>query len=210
MRTSFAKRQSNEGETLTMFSHKKVLISVLGVGMAAMVAVPVASAATHSLPAGTTVKVALKAGTKLVIHGTIDGAAITVTCTKVAASGKVPSGKPTTLPIGAPKITGCSDSLGGSDTVTTKGTWTLTENSATAMTVTIPKAGASFKSNILSSCVVTAAPAKADPIKGTYDGKSTAKYTNGAIPTKGSGCTSTTAKASMTIVLSPAPGAPPF
>ena len=126
-----------------MFSHKKVLISVLGVGMAAMVAVPVASAATHSLPAGTTVEVALKSGTKLVIKGTIDGAAITVTCTKVAGSGKVPSGKPTTLPIGACRRSpGAAYSLGGTDTVTTKGTWTLTENSATAMTVTIPKAGA--------------------------------------------------------------------
>ena len=129
------------------------------------------------------------------------------------AKGKVPAGKPYSVTLSAPpKITGCTDTLGGSDTIKDTGTWTLSVSKSKPykMTLTIPKKGATFSSNVLSSCKITAAPNKPDPVTGSYDGKSTDTVKNAAIPTSGSGCSSSTASTSATVVLSPAPGAPPF
>ena len=78
------------------------------------------------------------------------------------------------------------------------------------MTLNIPKDGATFKSTILSGCTITVAPSGAVKVTGTYNGKNTDTVTNASIPTKGTGCTSTTAKTSGHRVLSPAPGAPPW
>jgi hypothetical protein len=70
--------------------------------------------------------------------------------------------------------------------------------------------GATFQSSILSACTITAAPNGAVKVVGAYNGKNTDTVTNAKIPTKGTGCTSTTATTSATEVLSPAPGAPPW
>jgi hypothetical protein len=198
--------------------YKKVLMAALGVGMATFVAVPIASAARpNSLPAGTKVTGKLKSGTDMTFAGTINSVNITVKCTSFSASGKVPAGSPYTVTLSAPpKITGCQDSLGGTDTIATNqtnGKWTLTETKTTPykMSLGIPKAGATFKSNVLSSCVITAEPTKAGSVSGSYNDKTgTDTVKNAAIPTSGSGCTSTAAKTSATVVLTPNPGAPPF
>jgi hypothetical protein len=193
-------------------------MAALGVGMAAFVAVPVASAARpNSLPAGTKVTGALKSGTDMTFAGKINGVKITVTCTTFSASGKVPSGSPYTVTLSKPPtISGCHDSLEGTDTIKTNqssGKWTLTETSTTPykMALGIPKAGATFTSSVLSSCVITAEPSSAGSVSGSYNDKTgTDTVKNASIPTSGSGCTSSTAKTSATVVLTPNPGAPPF
>ncbi len=169
-----------------------------------------ATAAYASLAAGTTVTGNLKSGTNLTFKGDIDSVPITVTCTTFTVTGKVPSPASDTMKLSSPpSISGCTDSSGGTDTITTTGTWTATI-AKTKMTLGAPKAGATFKSSVLPSCTITAFPTKAGSIKGKYNGSNTATDTNAKIKTKGSGCTSTTATASGTIVLSPAPGAPPW
>jgi hypothetical protein len=201
-----------------MSSYKKVLMAVMGVGMAAFVAVPIASAARpNSLPAGTKVTGALKSGTDMIFDGTINGVGIKVTCSSFSASGKVPSGSPYTVTLATPpKISGCHDSLDGNDTIKTNqtnGKWTLTETSTTPykMALGIPKAGATFTSSVLSSCVITAEPSSAGSVSGSYNTKTgTDTVKSAKIPTTGSGCTSSTAKTSATVVLTPNPGAPPF
>jgi len=200
-----------------MSRYKKILIVVLGLAMTAFLATPSAFAGPKTLPAGTKVTGNLKTGTKMTFKGTINGVPITVTCTTFTGSGKVPAGTDVkkvnlTLP---PTIKGCTDTLGGIDTIKTNqtsGKWWLSMN-ATApytMTLSMPKKGATFSSSILSSCVITAAPTARVGIAGSYDGTSTDTVTNAPIPTSGSGCTSTSAKTSATVVLSPAPGPPPF
>jgi hypothetical protein len=203
---------------MTFSFYKKVLAAALGIGMAAFVAVPIASAARpNSLPAGTKVTGSLKSGTDMTFAGTINGVAITVKCTSFSASGKVPSGSASKVTLSAPpKITGCTDSLGGTDTIKTNqtnGKWTLTVTSSKPykMSLGIPKAGATFTSSILSSCVITAEPKAAGSVSGSYNDKTgTDTVKNAGIPTSGSGCTSATAKTSATVVLTPNPGAPPF
>jgi hypothetical protein len=170
----------------------------------------ISTAAFASLPAGTTVTGSLKSGTDMTFKGDIDSIPITVSCTKFSASGKVPKKKSDTVTLSKPPtINGCTDSSGGTDTITTSGTWTLTI-AAKTLTLGIPKAGATFKSSILSSCTIIAEPSAAAGVKGKYNGKNTDTVTNAKIKTKGSGCTSTTATTTATVILSPAPGAPPW
>jgi hypothetical protein len=170
----------------------------------------ITTAAYATLPAGTTITGSLKAGTDMTFKGDIDSIPITVSCTKFSAKGKVAKKASDTMKLSAPPaITGCTDSSGGTDTITTSGSWTLTI-AAKALTLGIPKAGATFKSSILPSCTITAEPSAAGGVKGTYNGSNTDKVTNAKIPTTGSGCTSTTATTTATVVLSPAPGAPPW
>ena len=169
----------------------------------------VATGAYASLPKGTTVTGALKSGTAMTFKGDIDSIPITVSCTSFSASGTVTKAKDT-LPLSAPpSIKGCTDSSGGTDTVTTSGAWKITI-AATKMTLDAPKAGATFKSSILSGCTITAFPSAAGKVAGNYNGSNTDKVSGASIPTKGAGCTSTTAKTTATVVLSPAPGAPPW
>jgi hypothetical protein len=185
----------------------KTIVAV--VGTSALV-FGLSTAAFATLPAGTTVTGSLKAGTDMTFKGDIDSIPITVSCTKFSAKGKVPAKASDSLKLSAPPtITGCTDSSGGTDTIKTSGSWTLTV-AAKALTLGIPKAGATFKSSILSSCTITAEPSAAGGVKGVYNGTNTDKVTNAKIPTKGTGCTSTTATTSATVVLTPAPGAPPW
>jgi hypothetical protein len=169
-----------------------------------------ATAASASLPAGTTVKAALKSGTDMIFKGDIDSIPITVTCTSFSASGKVPSTPSDKVKLSSPPtISGCTDSSGGTDTITTTGTWKLSETS-TSQKLKIPEDGATFKSSVLSGCTITAAPSGPASVKGAYNDKNTDTVTNASIPTSGSGCTSTAATTTATIVETPAPGAPPF
>lgn len=200
-----------------MSLRNKIAIAAFGVGVVLLATPTVSYSAANHLPAGTTVTGKLKAGTDMTFAGTVDSEPITVSCTSFSASGKVPKAGATEVPLSAPpKITGCTDSLGGTDTITdnsTNGKWELTANTKApyTITLTIPKAGSTLSSSLVVGCVVTAAPSKADPVKGSYNYKrGSVTVTNRAIPTKGSGCTSITATTSATIVLTPNPGRPPF
>ncbi len=169
-----------------------------------------ATAAFASLPAGTTVTGKLKVGTDVTFKGNINSIPITVKCTTFTVTGKVTSPPSNTMKLSVPPtIKGCTDTTGGTDTIKTSGTWTATIASTT-LTLTIPKAGAVFTSNVLPGCRITAAPLGAVKVVGAYNGKNTDTVTNKPVPTKGTGCTSTTATTSATEILSPAPGAPPW
>jgi hypothetical protein len=191
-----------------------MLVVTMGVALAAVLAT--ATAAFATLPAGTTVTGTLKSGTKMTFKGDINSIPITVSCTTFSASGKVPSSPSYTVTLSSPPtISGCKDNTGGKDTITTNstnGSWTISvsKKKPYKATLTVPKAGATFTSNILSGCVITAAPSAAAPVTGAYNGKNTDTVTNAKVPTSGSGCTSTTAKTSATVILSPSPGKPPF
>jgi hypothetical protein len=204
--TTMSQRKRKREAPPTMRYLKK---SIFGIVATAALIFGVATGAYASLPKGTTVTGSLKSGTAMTFKGDIDSIPITVSCTTFSASGTVTKAK-NTLPLSAPPtIKGCTDSSGGSDTVTTSGKWKITI-AATKMTLDAPKAGATFKSSILSGCTITAFPSAAGTVAGAYNGSNTDKVSGAAIPTKGAGCTSTTAKTTATVVLSPAPGAPPW
>jgi hypothetical protein len=125
----------------------------------------------------TMVTVTLEPGTHMILRGTIDNLAITVTCSSFSGSGTAPSTKRTDVTLSSPpSISGCTDSVaaGDKDTLKTDQTyrhWTFKSPSgkSTYLTMTIPKAGASFASNFDPSCVITTAPTGADPVKGRFD-----------------------------------------
>ncbi|MGH9172589.1 MAG: hypothetical protein ACRD0Z_17270 [Acidimicrobiales bacterium] len=158
--------------------------------------------------AGTIVKGALKKGTKLVFRGTINGIPITVSCTAFKANGKVPK-TGLTIGIPPPSITGCTDSLGGKDTIkdnATDGTWRVTETIASSgdkVSLVVPKAGATFTSTVVSGCKVTAAPTARAAIVGKYNNVNTATVSKAKIPVSGKGCTATAATVTSTIIFTP-------
>ncbi len=190
---------------------RKMLLATLAVGAIAILAT--AATAFASLGPNVTVTGTLKAGTVMTFKGDIDSIPITVSCTNFSGTGKTGSSPSTsfTLP-NPPTISGCTDSLGGTDTINTNqtnGSWVLSAKGK-KMTLTIPKAGATFTSSVESGCVITAAPNGAVGVKGKYNNKDTDTVKNAKIATSGSGCTSTSASTSATVVFSPAPGKPPW
>jgi hypothetical protein len=207
---------------------RKTLTVTLGVALA--VAAIVASASTAyatmrggqavsaSCPScGQTFTASLKSGTDMVFNGAIDSIPITVSCTSFSGSATTPASpaKKINLP-SPPTISGCTDSSGGTDNITTNqshGSWMLELSGKSGhykITLVVPKEGAAFTSSVLSSCTVTAAPKKPAKISGSYDGTSTDTVSNAQIATKGTGCTSSTATANATVVFSPPPGPPPI
>ncbi len=204
--TTMSQREKKKEASPTTSHLKKTIFGVVATGALVL---GVASGAYASLPKGTTVTGSLKSGTDMTFKGDIDSIPITVSCTGFSAKGTVTKAKDT-LPLSAPpSITGCTDSSGGTDTVTTTGAWKITI-AATTLTLDAPKAGATFKSSILGGCTITAFPNAAGTVAGKYNGSNTDKVSGASVPTTGSGCTSTAAKTSATVVLSPAPGAPPW
>lgn len=201
-------------------AHMKTLIAAVGVVafVVASAAVSYASSATrpNTLPAGTKVTAALKAGTKMTFQGDIDGISVDVACTTFSGSATIPAGSPYTMNLAKPPtISGCtvSGTKATIKTNQTNGQWSLSVTSTKpyTLTLTMPQAGATFTDQTLvANCTITAAPTAAQGIPGKYNGKNTDKVKNAPIPTSGSGCTSTTATTSATVVFTPKPGAPPF
>lgn len=205
-------------------SLRKLGISTFGIAGALLVTAGVVHAATStdtedhfSAAAGTVVTGNLKTGTAMKFVGSIDGLTVTVTCTKFTDSGSVPATGLTVVLSKPPTISGCTDSLGGTDTVvtnSTNGKWKLSEvdaaNDETAVEpntgdharLTIPKAGASFSSSIVSGCTVTAAPTAAASISGGYNDNGTDTVVNKSIPVSGSGCVASSSAVTATVVLS--------
>ncbi len=194
-----------------MIRNRAKLAVIVGVTVASVIGA--AAVASASIGPNKTVKAALKSGTKMTFKGDIDSVPLVVSCTKFSGSGKTGSKPATTFDLSKPPtLSGCTDSLGGTDTVTTNdtnGKWTLSATDTTA-TLTIPKAGATFTSSVENGCTITAAPSGPVKVKGKYNGDNTITDTGASIATSGSGCTSTTAKESATVVLTPAPGKPPW
>jgi hypothetical protein len=94
------------------------------------------------------------------------------------------------LPISNPSFTGCTDNLGGTDTLTsnsTNGAWTSTYvNAATAsasnmLKIGIPKAGQTLKSSVAPNCTLTVDPTAAGSVSGTYDNAGNFRITGAVI-----------------------------
>jgi hypothetical protein len=136
------------------------------------------------------------------IKGTILGFPITVTCTASSLSGTTPASGLTLSLSGPPTFSSCRDNLGGTDTVTTSGAWGLVANSTgSALSLTVPNGGATFKSSFFSSCTITVG---ATTVTASYNNVNTATFTKVSIPTHGTGCTtSATGTLSATYVTSP-------
>jgi hypothetical protein len=192
----------------------KIMIAALGVG-AMMIATT--SAVYASVAPGTTVTANLKGTSKLKFVGQISGTPITVQCTTFTDSATLTKKDKTTAKVPPPTISGCTDSLGGTDTVTTNstnGSWELmTTSSGTTLSLVVPKAGASFSSSILPGCVITVAPSGTTSITGKYSsttGDDTVKNSSFAVGGNAE-CSASSSKASGTIAFSPNPGKiPPF
>jgi hypothetical protein len=201
----------------------------LGVGAVAVASAIVLTAATvyatsssdtedhFSVKSGTVISGSLKSGTGMTFVGSIDGIGLTVTCTGFTGSGAVPAKGLSVTLSKAPAFSGCTDTLGGTDTITTNttnGKWKLSEvdaandeaatepNTGDKIRLTIPKAGASFSSSFDPGCVITVAPSAAASVTGSYNDKGTGSVKNASITVSGSGCVATAAKVTATIVLS--------
>lgn len=167
-------------------------LSIVVLGAAAALA----DAGDNLSPANTSFTVANSGN--VTIKGSIDGLPATVTCTSVTLSAKTPASGLTASVTSSPPATfsGCTDSLGGRDTVTTSGTWSLTEadnageggtepNSGDQLTINIPAGGAKFSSTFLPSCTITVG---ASTPTGSYDDSVTSVFASANLNVSGSGC----------------------
>lgn len=136
--------------------------------------------------------------TNITITGAINGFPITVTCTSVTMTAKTRTSGLTADVTSGPKFTGCTDNLGGTDTVTVSGTWTLTlidstsetqtePNSGDQLAINIPAGGAKFVSSHFSSCTITTGASS--PTSSSFNDKNTATFSNANVNVSGSGCT---------------------
>jgi hypothetical protein len=133
----------------------------------------------------------------------------TSTCNVVSAKFKVPTTglKTTLIPSGTPaqpiQFSGCSDSLGGTDTIASTGTWHITfkdaandetqaePNSGDRAVLKTPLNGATLSSSIDPSCVLTLDTTATSKITMAYDDRGTGTIAAGTVPgtvTAGSGC----------------------
>jgi hypothetical protein len=197
-------RAGAEGRYM-MSLRKKMVLAVLGVGAILLATGTGGYASPDSLPGGTLVTAA---GT-LNFSESIDGISVTVTCTNFTATGRV-AGATTLYFKPSPTINGCTDSAGGTDTITTNSTngrWFFT--SGTSMKLGIPKAGATFFSSLLPSCVVTWAPTASVQLAGHYNSVNTEKVNDQPLATAATGCTTAAMKIFVKAVMSPAPNVVP-
>lgn len=168
-----------------------------------------AAGGAHVTPANKTIKVALKAGTETTFTGKVATVTVTQHCTSSTDSFKTPAHGLGPVKVANPTFTGCTDSLGGNDTVTTSsanGNWTEKFLSAKKVRLTIPKGGATVVSSIVPGCVVTVAPNAPASITGAFDGVKTTKFNNVSLPASTSGtCGASTGTAtfSATYVATP-------
>jgi hypothetical protein len=172
----------------------------------------------HFVPNSGAVTGKLKAGTKLVFTGSIDGAPVDVSCTTFTSGGIIPAAGLIVKLTKPPVISGCTD-LGTPAIVKTNmtnGAWELKEiDVATGDTepttkggdkvaLVVPKLGASFSDpTLLNGCVVETAPNGPASITGTFNDSTTIIDKNAPVPVKATGtCTTASAAATATVVLS--------
>jgi hypothetical protein len=200
-------------------------LALVGVGVAVAVIAPaVIAQATDTddfvQPASTLVQGSLKAGTKTVFKATVAGVTVIQRCTASSTSGTTPAHGLVSA-LNKVTFTGCTDNLGGKDTVTTTGVWHLTfhdvANDETAtepnstgdkLTVTVPIKGATVTSTAAPGCTITVAPTVAAHTTGAYDDVSQLTITGAPVPISlSSGCpggaATSTAHFFGTYILSP-------
>ncbi len=190
-----------------MSMRKKMMTAVLGVGAMLLATATTGYAIYNSLPAGTAVTIS---GTLHFVEG-VNGLTIKVKCTSFAASSTVIGPNHLNF-VPSPAITGCTDSLGGTDTITTNstnGSWFLA--APAPMKLGIPQAGATFTSTAtqLVGCTITWTPAGLVKLIGAYNGVNTEKVTDQPLAVSAVGCSASTMKIWVKAVMAPAPGPVP-
>jgi len=201
-----------------------------GLAFAAMTVVAAVGAAAvlatgdtddHLSPAKTIIHTALKAGTNASFSGKLAGITVTSNCTSSTDSFKTPAHGLGPVKAANPTFTGCTDTLHGTDTVTTNsknGKWTeklvdvandeKAEKRGDHIRLTIPQAGATVVSSVVPTCVITVAPNGPATVTGAYDGVKTTTFKNASLPVSTSagcpgGATTGTATFSTTYVSRP-------
>jgi hypothetical protein len=175
-----------------------------------------ASDTDHITPAGATATITNSGNLTFVV--TTNLGTFTASCTSVVATVKTPTAGFTdtihkisfgalipqadTQPI---DITGCTDSAGGTDTVTSSGAWratffdkindeTTVEPNLTGdkFSVLVPVNGATLSSSLFPACVLTLDPTTSSAITVTYNDKGTGTIPQGEVPgsvgASGAGC----------------------
>jgi hypothetical protein len=169
-----------------------------------------AAGGAHLTPANKQIKVALKAGTQTTFVGKVGPVTVTQHCTSATDSFKTPAHGLGPVKVANPTFSGCTDSLKGTDTVTTSSTngkWTEKFLSASRVRLTVPKAGATVVSSVAPTCVITVAPSGPASITGAYANGRT-KFNNASLPASTSaacpgGAATSTATFSATYVATP-------
>lgn len=203
-----------------MLLPRKIVSVVVGLGATLLITCAAGYADHNSVPTGTRIEVSLgnepnpdcPKPRELSMEFELDGLALTSCCSNLIDSTVVPAGANKVLTVVPPTISGCTDSLGGVDTIKTKGSWLLKVTGAapTLLDLVIPKAGAEFTSSLVPSCKVTFASTRTVKVQGTYSSSTgTDTVENAPIALDASGCTASSASTSATLVFSPDPGALP-
>jgi hypothetical protein len=191
-------------ENRMMSLRKKMIMAAVGIGAMLLATGTTGYAVPNSLPHGTTVDIV---GNLHFTEG-INGVLVKVRCSSFIASGVI--GGPAHLNFTAsPTISGCTDSLSGTDTITTNSTWFLAAVTATVMKLGIPTAGATFTSTALAGCTITWASSGLVKLTGTYNGVNTETITDQPLVASGAGCAAGTMKTWVNAHMSPHPGAVP-
>ncbi|MEU9305052.1 hypothetical protein [Streptomyces sp. NPDC048269] len=184
--------------------------TALALGMAAAAALSVASAtasasATPIPLAGSTTVTPAGHAFQATLSGkaTLKAGSVTVTCSVSVSTGTVPAAPgnanaagPVSSPISPPTYSSCTSSMWGvTPTVTTSGAWSVSmQNGApSTATMTVPVGGLVVHTTGLATCTVTAAPAAAASVGGSWvnGAPSGLTFTNVSVPvtvTGGFGC----------------------
>jgi hypothetical protein len=198
-----------------------LLTVVVGALVASAAAMALAAGDTDDsiIPASTPIKLALKPGTVATISTTVGTTTLTATCTASTTSAKTPANGFGPITLSNPTFSGCRDSVGGTDTVTTNSTngkWTATfldaandetkEVSGDRIRLHIPKGGATVTSSMAPGCVIELAPSAAIAITGAYNDINATTFSRVSVPGSVScrnGSTTGTGKLTATYVSSP-------
>jgi hypothetical protein len=182
---------------------KRYGLSLIGIGVAIGVIAPVVLAQTgdtedYVLPGSTTVTTSLASGTISKFVAPIGAFTVTQSCTASSTTGKTPA-HGLSLVVAPVSFTGCKDSLGGTDTVKSSGTWRVTgldaandetteppagPNSGDHLRITVPMDGATVTSSMDATCLITVAPTAAVQVVGKYNDHNRLTITNAAVPIK--------------------------
>jgi hypothetical protein len=182
-------------------SVKQYGLLLVGVGVAVAVIAPAVIAATGDTddsvsPASTLVTTKVKTGTKTTFLAEIGAFTVTQHCTGSSTTGTTPA-HGLGMVVAPVSFTGCSDSLGGTDTVKTTGTWRVTfvdapndetteppggASSGDKLRITVPEKGATVVSSFDPECLITVAPTKAASVTGAYNDINTLTISKAAVP----------------------------
>jgi hypothetical protein len=211
-----------------MKGRSKKFTAAIVVAALAAVAVPtavVASIITGATAVGVNVTANLKPNSNAVLSGTtgpLTGLVTTCTASSTGFQLTTSGGGLGPFTITNPSFTGCSDNLGGTDTITsnsTNGPWTATYVNSTGapnpdkIKLGIPKAGQTLVSSVAPSCTLTIFPAGAGSINGNYDNagnlrinNQTIKYTAAGVCPTGTGSGNASFSTSLNSTGTGAPG----